>query len=164
MLFSSYEAPETLAWIYSSDSSSIVVTKKSWSQTRFRPGWDNFEDIISSPDKKRPRRSRRVIEGYTYRAWIKNNGSKTVTVIGWDYTFKNTEQDEPTHHQFFSRVTIEPGKQKDVSRFVPVPPTRTVDARNAGKEMIEEVIINYIQYEDGTVWRKEGPQQEIPKL
>lgn len=166
MLFSILEAPEVPAPAYSSDSPEIVVTKKSWRQTRFRPGWDRFpEPVLPDSNRQSPtnvrRRPTRVIEGYTYQASIKNNGDKTIIMVGWDYIFKNTEQSEPTHHQFYSRVKIEPGKQKDVSRFVPAPPTRTVDARSIGQKMIEEVVINYVEYEDGTKWK--SPSSKDPE-
>lgn len=140
--------------IHFSDSPGIIVTEKSWRKTRFRPGWDRFEEPANNSNRNRPRRPPRVIEGYTYKAKIKNKSEKTIVVVGWDYTFRHSEDEKPTHHQFFSRTKIEPGKEKTVSSFVAAPPTRTVSASSAGRDMIEEVIINYIKYEDGSVWKK----------
>lgn len=143
------------------NSPGVVVTEQSWRKTRFRPGWDRFQMEPINPNSNTRgganarRRMPRVIEGYTYRAKIKNKSQKTITMVGWDYTFRNSTDEKPTHHQFFSRIKIEPGKEKEVSRFVPAPPTRTVDAKSAGQKMIEEVIINFIEYEDGSKWKKE---------
>jgi len=144
--------------IYDSDSPRVAVTKKSWHKTRFRPGWDSFEDMANRNTRPAPRRPARVIEGYTYTAKIRNNAEKTITVVGWDYTFRYAENEKPTHHRFYSRVKIEPGKQKAVSRFISTPPTRTVDARAAGQKMIEEVIVYFIEYEDGSIWKRPSPE------
>lgn len=155
MLVQAVDAFTTRLSIYDSDSPNVVVTEKGWRKIRFRPGWDKFEDPLSNKNRNPRRMPLRVIEGYIYKAKVKNESEKTITVIGWDYTFRYREDEKPTHHQFFSRVEIEPGKKKDLSRFVPTPPTRTVDARSAGQKMIEEVVINYIEYEDGSNWKRD---------
>lgn len=153
------------------ESPNIIVIKKSWTKRRFRPGWDRFDEQLNrtpSVDQREPgvfkgsgqgtqdislrRRSGPVIEGYVYKATVKNTGSRTVKRFGWDYTITDSGGENTTHHQFYTRVKIAPGKKKTVSRFVRTPPSRTVDA---GNKMAEDVIINYVEYEDGSVWRKQ---------
>ncbi len=129
----------------------IIVVEKSWSKTRFRPGWDrqiifNPEANPTNPGRTERRRMGRPVEGYTYKAKVKNSGKKTVVLVGWDYTFTDSDSKKQTHHQFYTRIKIASGKQKEIAQFTRVPPTRTVSATSV---IVEEVVINYIQYEDG---------------
>jgi hypothetical protein len=64
-----------------------------------------------------------------------------------------------THHQFYSRVDIRPGKHKEVYRFAVTPPTRTVSAASGDSRLIQEVIVKVVQYKDGSVWKL---QQKAP--
>jgi hypothetical protein len=140
-----------------SDPPDVIVLKKRWHKSRLRPGWDRFNDPSIPGDPNRtPRRGPITAETprYTYEATIKNVGTKTITVLGWDYVFTDPDDNEETHHQFYEQSRISPGKQRVLSKTVPTPETRTVDADKADKKLIEEVIINYIRYEDGSIWRR----------
>jgi hypothetical protein len=135
----------------------IVVVEKSWSQVRYRPGWDrqiplNREPNPTDPTRMERRRTGKPIEGYVYKTKVKNLGQKTVVLVGWDYVFTDSESKKQTSHQFHTRIKIAAGKKKELAQFTREPPTRTV---NISSTITEEVIINYIEYEDGTVWRRE---------
>lgn len=138
-------------------SSEIVVIEKSWGQIRFRPGWDrqitlNQESNPREPIRNERRRMGRVIEGYTYKAKVKNISRKTAVLVGWDYTFTDSQSKKQMRHQFYTRIKIGAGRKKELVQFTREPPTRTINVNSA---LIEEVVINYIEYEDGTVWRRE---------
>lgn len=135
----------------------IIVVEKSWDKTRYRPGWDrqiplNRESNPTEPIRNERIRIGRVIEGYSYKAKVKNISQKTVVLVGWDYTFTDSESRKTTNHQFYTRIKIASGKQKEIVQFTRVPPTRTISANSV---IAEEVVINYIEYEDGTIWRRE---------
>jgi hypothetical protein len=154
------------------DDPSILVVKNSWSKLRYRPGWDkqsapgrynNPSDPYSlSTDPANVnremaaerRRLSRVIEGYVYKATFKNAGSKTVVLIGWAYTFIEPADKQETSHQFFNKKKIKQGQKKEVSAFIAKPPTRTVSAQQANNVIEGKVRVNFIKYEDGTVWRE----------
>jgi hypothetical protein len=135
----------------------IVVVEKSWSRIRYRPGWDrqiplNREANPADPTRMERRRTGRVIEGYAYKAKIKNLGQKTIVLVGWDYIFTDSESKKQTSHQFYTRIKIAAGKKKELAQFTREPPTRTISISST---ITEEIIINYIEYEDGTIWRRE---------
>ncbi|HEX5732365.1 MAG TPA: hypothetical protein VF131_05985 [Blastocatellia bacterium] len=154
----------------SPDESSIIVVKNSWSKMRYRPGWDRQSvperyGNPSDPNSLDPgrvnremaaarRRLSRVIEGYVYKATFKNTSSKTVVLIGWAYTFIEPEDKKETGHQFVNKIKIKKGQKKEVSAFIAQPPTRTVSAQQANNEIEGKVKVNFIKYEDGTVWRE----------
>ena len=75
-------------------------------------------------------------------------------MIGWDYVFTDPGDQQTTHHQFYDRAKISAGKSKLLSRFIPAPPTRTINADGANSKLVEEVVINYIEYQDGSKWRR----------
>lgn len=133
----------------SRDATDIIVIKKSWHKTSYRPGWDRF--IGPTFDRRRPAPVR---EGFTYEVTIKNTGGKTVRAVGWDYVFTDPEDKQANHHRFFHRTKIGPGEKTSLSKFVIQPPTRTVRASTADK-IVEEVVINYIEYQDGSIWRRQ---------
>lgn len=93
-------------------------------------------------------------EGYYYSATIKNDSPLTVKALVWDYTIADAGDPKSlTHHRFFSRVDIRPGKHQEVYRFTVTPPTRTVSADSGHSRLVEEVIVQAVQYKDGSVWR-----------
>ena len=83
---------------------------------------------------------------------VKENSSKTVVLIGWDYTFIEPDSKQETHHQFYNKIKIKQGQNKEVSAPIAKPPMRTISAKEGEKVKKGEVKINYIEYEDGTVW------------
>ena len=139
----------------------IQVLKNSWSKFRYRPGWDsptltNQGGTLSNNPNSNPGRNRRrlarVIEGFAYKATLKNLSERTIALVVWDYTFTGSEGKDETHHVFYSRIKIKPGEKKEVMKHAQAPPTRTVSASSADGPMKEEVRIKYIEYEDGSSW------------
>lgn len=153
-------------------STPVVVVNNRWTPRHFRPESPNFDDALngrgghrepsSIPDsiwamqkrtENQPSPSS-AVDGYLYNVTVKNVGTKAVTRIGWDYTIASPDGVNMTHHYFESRIKIGPGKQKTLSKFARTPPAATVDASNQSKRMVEQVIIHYVEYEDGSLWRK----------
>src|SRR5438045_4041429 len=90
------------------EDSSILVIKNSWAKVRYRANWDRqswpdqytnprdpnstSDPILLEQNVARERRNLgRVVEGYVYKATFKNISSKTVVLIGWDYSFIESE-------------------------------------------------------------------------
>ena len=95
---------------------------------------------------------------YVYRAKVKNTGAKTIRVIDWGYTFLDPEtQQELGRHLYSTKVKIRPGQDNELVGRSAKPQTSTVNVKNAGKEMGEQVVIYRVEYEDGSVWQP--PQQ-----
>jgi hypothetical protein len=94
---------------------------------------------------------------YTYRLQVKNASAKVVKSFAWEYQ-PSTEPD-PLDRQFFCVVKAKPNESKDIELFSPLAPSRVVDASKAGDKSAKSdarVIINKIEYLDGSVWVRPG--------
>jgi hypothetical protein len=148
--------------------SGVVVVKKNW--RKGVRGSDLGRSIFNQPAPSQPRNSstddpfqrmrqseRRIamrVDGYYYITTVRNEGSRPVKALLWDYTI--TTPGDPsslTHHQFYSRVDIRPGKHKEIYRFSVTPPTRTVSAGKPDARLFEEVVVRAVQYKDGSIWK-----------
>ena len=147
------------------DGSPLLVIKKSWARGRNRPDWhkppesEPFKDVRNPnpiPDSNttdaelnKRRKIPTSTEQYTYSATLKNVGEKTVIKVGWIYRFTEASG-ETSNHRFLNKIKIKPGKQKEVTGIAIAPPTRTIDADGADKGTTGEIIVDYIEFEDGT--------------
>lgn len=153
------------------DGSPLLVIKKGWSKGRHLE-WDKAKSKppknvtltnpnpipdSTTPDSElnRPGKIPPSTEQYTYCATLKNVGEKTVVKIGWIYRFTEASG-ETSNHRFLNKITIKPGQQKEVKGITKAPPTRTIDADDADKGTTGEVIIDYIEFEDGTGMVRKG--------
>ncbi|MET0645021.1 MAG: hypothetical protein ABW208_00285 [Pyrinomonadaceae bacterium] len=95
-----------------------------------------------------------VVTTYVYRAKVKNTGAKTIRVIDWGYTFLDPEtQQELGRHLYSTKVKIRPGQDNELVGRSAKPQTSTINVKNAGKELGEQVVIYRVEYDDGTVWQ-----------
>lgn len=114
-----------------------------------------LEDAGRAKDARKAERPR---DGYRYKVELANKGSKTISVVDWDYFFldPNTQQ-VLARHQFTSEEKIKPGKSKELSVLYLTPPVKTVSAGMlAGKEpwrFLEQVVVIRIEYADGSIWQ-----------
>lgn len=100
----------------------------------------------------------RSIDGYRYKVTLRNDGTKTIKSVDWDYVFiDQAAQQLVARHQFTSDETIKPGKTKEVYVLYLVPPVRSVSAeRLASKEPLpyaEYVVIARVKFSDGSTWQ-----------
>lgn len=98
---------------------------------------------------------------YIYELKVKNTGTKEIDAITWDYIFYERDTDkEIGRRQFESKISIEPGKTKNITIRSSSPPTGTINAKNTGKKMrdqySEQIFIQTILYADGSVWQTES--------
>ncbi len=143
------------------DAPKITVVKKGWERTRFQLGWDRLEEIdpdttkVNSQANRQTNRMRRgrTIVGYTYKATLHNDTAKMITKVVWQYSFTDSVKQETTRYQFLNEIKIPIGKEKTISRFIKHPPSRTVSAHS---EMIEDVTLLYVEFEDGTRWQRQS--------
>ena len=95
---------------------------------------------------------------FVYRVKVKNTGTKTITGLAWDYVFFDSDKLEQIgKHSFQQRVKLRPGKSAELIKYSGMPPTSVIDATKAKKgevELSEEVLIQRIEYEDGSVWQR----------
>jgi hypothetical protein len=95
---------------------------------------------------------------YVYEVKVRNTGEKEIRTLTWEYLFlePGTER-ELGRRRFESKVSIGPGKIKNLVMRSTSSPTGTVDATTAGKKpqdlYSEQVVIQRIEYADGSVWQ-----------
>lgn len=102
--------------------------------------------------------ARGLLVSYIYEVRVINTGKKEIRTLSWEYLFfePGTER-ELGRRRFVSKVTIGPGKTKTLLERSASSPTGTVDATRAGKKpqdlYSEQVVIQRIEYADGSVWQ-----------
>ena len=102
---------------------------------------------IANPDSKQ-------IVTYVYRAKLKNTGAKTIRAIDWGYAFLDPEtRQELGQHLFTTKVKIRPGHDNELVGRSAKPQTSTINVKNAGKELGEQIVIYRVEYDDGSVWQ-----------
>jgi hypothetical protein len=98
-------------------------------------------------------------DGFAYRIKVRNSTTKVVEIIFWEYQF--TEIQNPgvlARRQFLCGVNIRPDKDKELEGFSLSGPSDVVSvAALADKSRFKEnVLINRIEYSDGSIWQRKG--------
>jgi hypothetical protein len=90
---------------------------------------------------------------YRYAAEFKNNGTKTIKALFWDYQTGDQKQaSSVTHREFACGTKIKPNETKQLEGFTIGPAVRVVSAEN--KRPDEQIIINRIEFTDGSTWQR----------
>lgn len=102
------------------------------------------------------------VDGFLYEARIRNAGRNTIEVLFWEYQFK--ELANPANissRQFLCGVNIKSGKEQELSVFSTFSPGGVISAgslpeNNSEKLFEEKILINRIEYADGTIWQRKS--------
>jgi hypothetical protein len=98
--------------------------------------------------------SQKPIELFRYRVSFRNTGIKVVKAVVWDYQASDTDQfTDSTHRMFRCTAKIKPSQSERIDGYSVLPPTRVITASGT-KPFSERVIINRIDYSDGTSWQR----------
>lgn len=101
------------------------------------------------------------VVGFTYQVKLQNGSSKPIQTIFWEYRFKESANPaNVTRRQFICSVTIKPEKDRDLRVFSLSGPSDVVNIKSLSKEsgaqFEEAVLINRVEYADGTFWQRQG--------
>src|SRR5215204_5317632 len=97
------------------------------------------------------------VDGYAYRVKVQNTSTKLIEIIFWEYQFQDpASPDQLTRRQFLCGVDIPAGKGKDLEGFSLSGPSDVINVQtlNAGSALKENVVINRLEYSDGSVWQR----------
>jgi hypothetical protein len=99
------------------------------------------------------------VDGFTYEVKFKNVNPKQMLTIFWEYQFKETVAPENTsRYRFACGVKIKPDKEKVVQVFSTHSPGGVINVKNlskaSSKQFDESVVIDRIEFEDGSVWQR----------
>ena len=102
----------------------------------------------------------RVVDGFAYRVKLRNAGTKAIEILFWEYQF--SEPSNPStmvRRQFLCGVKIKPGKEKEVLSFSLSGPSDVISVENladkSGNPFRENVVINRVEYADGSIWQRQ---------
>jgi hypothetical protein len=126
------------------------------------PNADTLDSRSAAMDKAvREARSPKTVEvdGFAYKIKVRNAGPKTVEVIFWEYQFE--EAADPSNlarRQFLCGANIKAGKDKELLAWSATGPNGTISidslANKAENPYRERVVINRIEYADGSIWQR----------
>ncbi len=99
------------------------------------------------------------VDGFSYRVKVQNSSAKVIEVIFWEYQFiESSDLAKVTRRQFLCGVNIKSRKEKELQAFSLSGPSGVISAESlAGKSgnlYQEKVVINRVEYADGTIWQR----------
>lgn len=99
---------------------------------------------------------------YIYEVKVRNTGEKEIRTLTWEYVFYEPGMErEVGRRRFVSKLSIRHGKTRNLIMRSSSSPTGTIDATKAGKKprdhYAEQVVIQRIEYADGSVWQAVSP-------
>jgi hypothetical protein len=98
-------------------------------------------------------------DGFAYRIKVKNATRKVAEIVFWEYQFTETENAGlVARRQFLCGVNIRPDKGKELEGFSLSGPSDVVSVGAlADKSRFKEnVLINRVEYSDGSIWQRNG--------
>jgi hypothetical protein len=96
---------------------------------------------------------------YSLRLEVKNIGQNTTKSIVWEFqpTVQTVDVDA---RQYICKMKAKPNENKVFELMSPSPPVKVVSADKKAQE--GKVVINRIEYADGSVWKRKGWSVLIP--
>ncbi|MFN2414346.1 MAG: hypothetical protein ABR603_04310 [Pyrinomonadaceae bacterium] len=126
------------------------------------PKADTIDGRSAALDKAvRDARSPKTVEvdGFAYKVKVRNTSAKVVEVLFWEYQFE--EAADPSNlarRQFLCGVQIKAGKDKELLAWSASGPNGAISidslANRAESPYRERVVVNRIEYADGTIWQR----------
>lgn len=104
---------------------------------------------------------RKTMDGFAYRVKVQNQSKNVVEIVFWEYRFQDPAQpDLVARRQFLCGVNIAGGKGKELEGFSLSGPSDVINvntlADNAANPFKEDVLINRVEYSDGSIWQRKG--------
>lgn len=115
-------------------------------------------------------RAPKPVEGYAYRAKFKNSSSKVIEALFWEYQFREASDSAYlSRRQFLCVSSVKPDKEKELKGFSLSGPSDVVSVgtltkKDPEKAFNETVVINRIEFTDGTTWQRRDWKAEEIKL
>jgi hypothetical protein len=107
------------------------------------------------------------VDNFEYAVKVQNSSKKVIDILFWEYQFTDpSNAANVTRRQFLCGVNIKPNKEKELQAFSMSGPSDVVSVGNlanaSGSVFQEKVVINRVEYEDGSTWqRKDWNAAEI---
>jgi hypothetical protein len=129
--------------------------------------WDHGAIARLEEEKQRLQQNNVTIDSfnhsnkaYEYKFKFKNHGKKEVAALVWSFVFTDSALGNVlVRLRFGSKAKLAAGKESGITAYADSSPPLVVDARavtNGGKAWKETVIIEEIEFSDGTKWERSG--------
>lgn len=104
-------------------------------------------------------RQPKTIDAYSYKIKVQNPTSQAVDILFWEYQFIDRSKPQNiTRRQFLCVANLRAGQQKEIQALSLNGPTDVVNveslANNAANPFDEKILINRIEYGDGSIWQR----------
>ena len=114
-----------------------------------------IEKIVQESRRPNPN----PVDGFAYTARVHNATKKVIEILFWEYQFIDpTTPATVTRRQFLCGVNIKPAKDKELQAFSLSGPSDVISvdslASKSGNPYQEKVLINRVEYADGTIWQR----------
>jgi hypothetical protein len=101
----------------------------------------------------------KAADGFAYNVRVRNAGAKAIEVLFWEYQFKEAANpSNVVRRQFLCGVNIKPDKEKELRAFSLSGPSDVISVGSLtgqpGALFNEKVVINRVEYADGTIWQR----------
>jgi len=101
----------------------------------------------------------KAVDGYAYRVKVQNASTRVVEILFWEYQFIDpANAANVTRRQFLCGVNIKADKEKELLAFSVSGPSDVVSVKTladkSGSSLQEKVVINRVEYADGTIWQR----------
>ena len=100
-----------------------------------------------------------TLDGFEHRIKVKNAGTKVADILFWEYQFvESMNPSNVIRRQFICGVEMKPNKEKEIMAFSLSNPSSVISVesleKSSGKPFQEQVVINRVEYTDGTIWQR----------
>ncbi len=104
-------------------------------------------------------RSPQPVDGFAYRVKVQNASTKVIEIMFWEYQFKESANPaNVVRRQFLCGVNIKSDKEKELQAFSVSGPNDVISAESLAKKsgnlFEEKVVINRVEYADGSIWQR----------
>jgi hypothetical protein len=98
------------------------------------------------------------VDAFAYKVKFQNTSAQGVDILFWEYQFiDRVDPAMVTRRQFLCAANLKPGKEKELVAFsLGGPSVVNVNtlAKNSDKPFDEKVVINRVEYSDGSIWQR----------
>jgi hypothetical protein len=114
-----------------------------------------LEKAVQSSRALKPK----LVDGFAYQVKIHNPATKVIEVVFWEYQFFDSSTPANlTRRQFVCDVNLKPDKDKELQALGLLGPSDVVSvqslANSSANVARENVVINRIEYKDGSYWQR----------
>lgn len=96
----------------------------------------------------------RLMTYYGYFSKVRNSSQKLIKTVYWEFQSVGSADRDSLSRAFVCRVKIKPEETRDLRGLSSLPPSRLVTTKSKGSGSTERVLINRIEYGDGSIWTR----------